>query len=156
MKPKEVRLDLNDQKAKLNALSKSLAKKANARDKLTPGEFAQVKQTIKFSNGIGLRMVERKQTVDALDLLKQAENVALLFLRIMEQSQPDGVGQVLKLLANTYNNIGYLFSMSGNIDSAYTYLLRTLDAETRAEYSSFRKGLTCLNIANLLLSNFES
>ena len=155
-KSKEVKLEVGEQKNKLSNLSKLLAKKASGREKLTALEYSNVKQCIKVSNSLGLRMVEKQQTVEALDLLKQAENVGLLLLRIVEQSAAPqggkGENHVLKLLANTYNNIGYLFSQAGNMDNAYAYLLRTLDAETRGEYSSYRKGLTCLNISNLLIS----
>ena len=155
-KSKEAKIDVGEQKTKLSNISKMLAKKATSREKLSKAEFAHIKQNIKVSNGIGLRMVEKQQTVEALDLLKQAESVALLLLRIVEQNTTgqgsEELNPVLKLLANTYNNIGYLFSQAGNMENAYSYLLRTLEAETRCEYSNYRKGLTCLNLSNLLIS----
>ncbi len=155
-KPKEVKLDVSDQKVKLSNISKMLAKKATSREALTSAEYISIKKAVKLANGVGLRMVEKQQTVEALDLLKQAENVAQLLLRVVEQNPnaqaTKATVPVLKMLSNTYNNIGYLFSQAGNMENAYTYLVKTLDAETRGEFSSYHKGLTCLNLANILVS----
>jgi len=149
-KAKDIQQEALDCKAKLTALQKSLSKKAASREKLTASEHSQVKQTIKISNALSLKLIEKQEVSTSLELLRQAENVTSLFVKIAEHGGESG--PALKLLINTYNNIGYLFSQAGDLENAYKYLVKTFEAQTRAEYSSQRKGLTCLNLANILMS----
>ncbi len=152
--------DLNQElivyKSNLSHLSKTIAKKSNSKEPLSHADKSQAKDCIRKCNSFSLQLIDKRFIPEALDLLKQTENVVLLWIKIIEQSVPapskPEFAPALKLLANTYNNIGYLYSQAGNMDNAYQYLVRTLEAETRGDYSSYNKGLTCLNIANLLLS----
>jgi hypothetical protein len=153
-KGKEPKLELTEQKGRLAGINKLLTARMKTRDKLTKTEYMQCKQGIKASNGFGLRLLERQQTAEALELLMETERVATLLLRVVEQNAAGGgsLGPVHKLRANIYNNIGYLYSQTGKSEKAYEFLLKTLDAESEGNHSSYRKGLTCLNISNILLS----
>lgn len=150
-KAKDIQQEALECKTKLTSLQKFLSKKSGGREKLMASEYAQIKQTLKTANSAGLRLIERQENATALELLRQAETVASLFFKTAEQGGESA--PALKLLTNTYNNIGYLFSQAGDLDNAYKYLIKTLEAQTRAEYSSQKKGLTCLNLANTLMSN---
>lgn len=150
-KTKDIQQEALDCKNKLTGLQKLLSKKAGAREKLVASEYAQVKQTIKSANTLGLKLIERRENAIGLDLLRQAENAASLFFKMAEQGGESG--PALKLLTNIYNNIGYLFSQAGDLENAYKYLIKTLEAQTRAEYSNQKKGITCLNLASTLMSN---
>ena len=154
MEQKDIQQEATEGKSRLISIQKFLAKKSKANAKLTASEYAKVKQSIKASNSLGLRLIEKQEAQVALELLKQAENTAKLFSQITEQTGESG--SALKLLTNTYINIGYLYSQAEDLENAYKYLIKTLEAQERGDYSNQKKGLTCFNLANTLISNIQS